>query len=360
MGKRDIKRKKVLVMTGGGTAGHVTPNLSMIPQLRVQGWEIHYIGSKTGMERELVGDLAVYHGISTGKLRRYLDVRNLTDPFKTIGGMFEARALLKDLKASVVFAKGGFVSVPVVLAARSLRIPVVMHESDYTPGLANRIMKPAAQLVCTTFPETAAMLGIKGLHTGTPIRRELLAGDKQAALRSLGFGPDLPVLLVTGGSQGAQAINEALRGALPRILTRFQIIHLCGKGKAEPSIQYPGYRQIEYASGEMKDYLAACDIILSRAGANSIYEFLALRKPMLLIPLPLSVSRGDQILNAHSFERQGFARVLDQEDMTPDTLYDALMDTWLHREQLRASMESAEDRDAANLIIAQINGRAKL
>lgn len=352
---------KMIVLTGGGTAGHVTPNLALYPELIRRGYEVEYIGSKDGMEKELVTAAGIpYHGISTGKLRRYFDVQNFTDPFRVVSGISQAKKLLKSIRPAAVFAKGGFVSVPVALAAHQLHIPLVLHESDLTPGLANRIMTRWADCICTTFPEAAQSAGKKGVHTGTPLRAELFAGNKARGLARCGFAPGKPVLLVTGGSLGAVAINEALRAALPKITSRFQVIHLCGKGKRDASLDNTdGYVQCEYAADELKDYLAGADLVLSRAGSNAISEFLALKKPMLLIPLPLTASRGDQILNAQSYEKQGFARVLPQEKLTPDSLYDALVDTYARRQQTVKTMGAARQSNAVSLVADAIDKAAQ-
>lgn len=353
---------KTIVLTGGGTAGHITPNLSLIPLLLERGWAVHYIGSKAGMEKDLVGLLpgVAYHGIPSGKLRRYLDPKNLTDPFRVMAGTAQAVRLLRKLKPAVVFSKGGFVSVPVAWAARLTGTPLVLHESDLTPGLANRMALPSATRICTTFPETARHLGAKARHTGTPIRRALFEGDGQKGLARCGFAPaGLPVLLMMGGSLGANSVNAVLRRLLPKLMKSFRVIHICGKGNLDESLrQTAGYAQFEYVSDGLNDLLASAQLIVSRAGANSIFEFLALKKPMLLIPLPLAASRGDQIDNAKSFARQGIAQVLYQEDMTADSLYDAILDTWAKREQLKAAMEAQAQGDGTLAVLEEIEKAA--
>lgn len=354
---------KTIVLTGGGTAGHITPNLSLIPLLIERGWQVHYIGSYSGMERDLAGRMpnVTYHGISSGKLRRYLDLKNLSDPFRVMAGAAQALRLLQKLKPAVVFSKGGFVSVPVAWAARLTGTPLVLHESDLTPGLANRMALGSATRICTTFPETSQHLGGKARHTGTPIRRELFEGDRARGLMRCGFAPTgLPVLLMMGGSLGANSINVALRQALPKLLKSFRVIHICGKGNLDESLSsMAGYAQFEYVSEGLNDLLAAAELIVSRAGANSIFEFLALKKPMLLIPLPLSASRGDQIDNARSFARQGFAQVLDQDGMTVESLYDAIMDTWAKRSQLKAAMDAQAQGDGTLAVLEEIERAAK-
>ena len=280
---------KKIVLTGGGTAGHVTPNIALMPALKKDGYQISYIGSYDGIERRLIEELNVpYYGISSGKLRRYFDVKNFTDPFKVVKGYFEARKILKKLKPDVVFSKGGFVSVPVVLAAKSCKIPAIIHESDMTPGLANKLAIPSAYKICHNFPETADNLPKgKAVLSGSPIRQELLTGNRFKGLQLCGFNDEKPVILVIGGSLGAAAINEAVRKALPVLLPSYQIIHVCGKGKVDAAIKNcPGYIQFDYVKDELSDLLAAADLVISRAGSNAICEFLALNKPNILIPLP--------------------------------------------------------------------------
>ena len=309
---------KRIILTGGGTAGHVTPNIALLPRLKELGYDIQYIGSYTGIEKELIEPFGIpYHGISSGKLRRYFSVQNFTDPFRVLKGFREAHKLIRQLKPDVIFSKGGFVSVPVVLAGKRCKVPVIIHESDMTPGLANKIAIPSAAKVCCNFPETLKSLPEgKAVLTGSPIRQELLSGNKIAAMDMCHFTSDKPVILVIGGSLGAVAVNNAVREALPELLKDFQIIHLCGKGKMDESLKdVEGYCQFEYIKNELRNLFALADIVISRAGANAICELLALHKPNLLIPLSANASRGDQILNARSFERQGFSLVLEEEQL---------------------------------------------
>ena len=346
---------KRIVLTGGGTAGHVTPNIALLPRLKELNYDIHYIGSYEGIEKQLIEEMGIpYYGISSGKLRRYFDVKNFTDPFRVLKGFGEARRLLKDLKPDVLFSKGGFVTVPVVLAAKRLGIPAIIHESDLTPGLANKICIPGAAKVCCNFPETMAHLPKeKAVLTGSPIRQELLTGNKLAALDMCGFTANKPVILVMGGSLGSVAVNDAVRGALPELLENFQIIHLCGKGKTDESLKgTQGYVQFEYIQDELKDLFALADICVSRAGPNAICELLALQKPNILIPLSAKASRGDQILNARSFEAQGFSIVLEEEEVTNVTLLNAVNNLMENKEQYISAMLSSDQRDP----IATITG----
>ena len=346
---------KRIVLTGGGTAGHVTPNIALLPRLQELGYDVHYIGSYQGIEKTLMEGCHIpYYGISSGKLRRYFDLKNFSDPINVMKGFFEASKLLKKLKPDVVFSKGGFVSVPVVLAARQQHIPVVIHESDMTPGLANKLSIPAASYVCCNFPETLNHLPKeKAVLSGSPIRKELLTGDKAKALHFTGLSGKKPVLLIIGGSLGSVIINEAVRSILPKLLKKFDVIHLCGKGKLDQTLTaMDGYVQYEYIDKELKDLFALSDIVISRAGANSICEFLALRKPALLVPLSAAASRGDQILNARSFEKQGFSAVLEEEALNGDTLYDALLSLWEKKDQYISAMEKSPMGNAIETIIS--------
>ena len=339
---------KRIILTGGGTAGHVTPNIALIPKLKELGYDIQYIGSYTGIEKELIEPFGIpYHGISSGKLRRYFSLQNFTDPFRVIKGLGEAKNLIRNLKPDVIFSKGGFVSVPVVLAGKKCKVPIIIHESDMTPGLANKIAIPSATKICCNFPETLAHLPKeKAVLTGSPIRQELLSGNKIAAMDLCGFSADKPVILVIGGSLGAVAVNNAVRSALPELLESFQIVHLCGKGKIDETLSNTkGYKQFEYIKNELRDIFALADIVISRAGANAICELLALRKPNILIPLSASASRGDQILNARSFECQGFSIVLEEEEVTKDTLLHAVDRLYTDRNTYMEAMRNSGQQD---------------
>lgn len=346
---------KRIVLTGGGTAGHVTPNIALIPRLRELNYDICYIGSYDGIEKKLIEEFHIsYYGISSGKLRRYFDPKNFSDPFKVLKGISEARRTLKELKPDIVFSKGGFVSVPVVLAAKRLHIPVIIHESDLTPGLANKICIPSAAKVCCNFPETLSHLPAgKAVLTGSPIRQELLRGNAIAALEFCHFTANKPVILVMGGSLGSAAINDTIRGVLPELLKNFQVIHLCGKGKLDPHLtDVQGYVQFEYIKDELRDLFALADIVISRAGANAICELLALHKPNILIPLSAKASRGDQILNARSFEAQGFSIVLEEESVTNLTLLNAIQTLMDNKETYIQAMKNSNQQDS----IATITG----
>lgn len=352
---------KKIVLTGGGTAGHVTPNIALLPSLQKAGYEIVYMGSYDGIEKKLLADFQIpYVGISTGKFRRYLDVKNFTDPFRVIKGFTEAKSYLKGFRPDVVFSKGGFVSVPVVRAAASLGIPCILHESDMTPGLANKLCLGAAVRICCNFPETMKKLPAdKAVLTGTPIRAELAKGNKLSGLKLCGFTANKPVILAMGGSLGAANVNKAVREALPALLQDYQVVHLCGKDKVDNLLlNTSGYKQFEYIKSELKDIFAMTDVVISRAGANAICELLALKKPNLLIPLPAASSRGDQILNAASFEAQGFSMVLPEEDITPELLVDKVHELYFNRNGYIETMNKSGQLDSIASIMNLIENAA--
>lgn len=353
---------KRIILTGGGTAGHVTPNIALIPQLQKQGFDIHYIGSYNGIEKELIESMKIpYHGISSGKFRRYKNFKNysqnLADIFRVISGINQATKIIKELKPSIIFSKGGFVAVPVVLGGKRNKIPVIVHESDMTPGLANKLAIPFAKAVCITFPETSEYISNnKAVYTGTPIRSEIFNGNKKRGLQICEFDIKKPVILVMGGSSGAAKINNCIRQTLDTLLNQFQIVHLCGKGKLDTKFENTkGYKQFEFVSEQLPDLFACTDIVVARSGSNSISEFLALKKPSLLIPLNARASRGDQILNANSFEKRGFSKVLNEDSMNKESLIEEIIDLYKNRQKYIDSMQKNNSIDSITKIIELIN-----
>lgn len=343
---------KRIIFTGGGTAGHVTPNIALMEPLLREGWEVHYIGSESGMEKGLIAEIAgvQYHGISTGKLRRYFSWQNFIDPFRVVKGYFQARKLIRSLQPDVIFSKGGFVSVPVVLAAG--KAPVVAHESDYSPGLSNRIAMRFTDLVCLSFEDTLQHIPAgKGIFTGTPIRPALYGGSREKALAFTGFSGEKPVLLVMGGSLGAQKLNELVRAALPILSGKFEVIHLCGRGKSDCACEACGYNQYEYITEELPDLFAFSDVVLSRAGANSVFELLALNKPSVLVPLTSASTRGDQLLNARYMEKKGYAKVVDQNTATPESLAAAIDEVFAQRAEYAERMRGDTRSDGTVAIL---------
>ncbi|GGH77049.1 UDP-N-acetylglucosamine--N-acetylmuramyl-(pentapeptide) pyrophosphoryl-undecaprenol N-acetylglucosamine transferase [Pullulanibacillus pueri] len=355
-------RSRRILFTGGGSTGHVAVNLALIPKFLDEGWQVAYVGSKNGIERELIEPLekVIYFPILTGKFRRYRDLKNVTDPFKVMGGTLQAYRLIHRWKPHVIFSKGGFVSVPVVIGGWLNRIPTLIHESDLTPGLANRMAVPFANKVLTTFPETSDYVKRnKTLSVGPIIRESLLKGDPERGRRYCGLNESKPILLVAGGSLGSKAINLVIRENLDQLLKDFQIVHLCGKGHHDPSIKREGYCRFEYVNEALPDILAMTDLVVSRAGSNMIFEFLAVRKPMLLIPLPKSSSRGDQLLNAESFNRAGYAHVLLEEEMTEESFLNAVHKLHNETQNLIANMTKKQGLGGIETLTAIIKAEVK-
>lgn len=353
---------KKIILTGGGTAGHVTPNIALLPSLKKAGYDISYIGSYEGIEKKLIEEQNIpYYGISSGKLRRYLDIKNFTDPFRVLKGFSEAKKLMKQIQPDILFSKGGFVSVPVVFAAKHYKIPVIIHESDMTPGLANKLSLPMATKICCNFPETVKLLPEgKAVLTGSPIRAELHKGTRNIGLKFAGLSTGKPVILVIGGSQGSAAINQAVRTILSQILTKYQVIHICGKDNLDNSLKNTaGYAQFEYVKNELKDVFAAADLIISRAGANAICEILSLRKPNILIPLSKAASRGDQILNADSYQKQGFSKVIEEENLTGKILWDFIEEVYQNKQTYILAMQKSTQSDAVSMICSLIQQYSK-
>ncbi|MDF9413480.1 undecaprenyldiphospho-muramoylpentapeptide beta-N-acetylglucosaminyltransferase [Brevibacillus laterosporus] len=353
---------KKIIFTGGGSAGHVTANLVLIFECTKENYEIHYIGSKNGIEQRLVAefDQVHYHSVSTGKLRRYFDWKNFTDVYKVMKGIFQAYLLIRRLKPDVVFSLGGFVSVPVVLGAKLNGIATIIYEPDVHMGLANRISYPFATKVCTTFLETKKNNpSKKTIHIGALVKDTLKAGDRERGISFCNFTYQKPVLLVMGGSQGAERINQVVRAVLPDLLQNFQVIHLCGPGKIEASIQQEGYQQFEYVTHVLPDLLAAADIVVSRAGSNSIHELLALQKPMLLIPHTSGGTRNGQIKNAQNFQQAGYAAILMQETMTNQSFLDSVYHLHQNRETYIQHMKTNDSGKAVKKVMDVIKSLAK-
>lgn len=345
---------KKIILTGGGSAGHVTPNLALVPKLKELGYEIEYIGTEDGIERKIIEDSKIkYHIISSGKLRRYFDIKNFTDPFKVVKGILQAAILMKKQKPNIVFSKGGFVAVPVVIAAHLSKIPVIAHESDITPGLANKLSAPYCDKVCVTFPESLKNIkGNKAVLTGTPIRQELLNGSKIVGRKICEFENDKPILLIIGGSLGSKFINDKVRNSLNELLQRFNIVHICGKNNIEEKLKSKrNYKQFEYISEELPHIMNAADLVISRAGANAIFELLALKKPNLLIPLSRKSSRGDQILNAASFEKSGYSMVIPEEELNEKILIEKINELYENQNKYIKNMNSSPVKNGVDEIV---------
>lgn len=335
-----------IAFTGGGTVGHVSVNLSLIPTALSQGYEALYIGSKNGIEREMIESQLPeikYYPISSGKLRRYISLENAKDVFKVLKGILDARKVLKKEKPDLLFSKGGFVSVPVVIAAKSLNIPTIIHESDLTPGLANKIALKFDKKIYTTFEETLNYLPKeKADFIGATIREDLKNGNAHNGYQLTGFNENKKVLLVMGGSLGSKKLNSIIRENLDALLQQYQVIHLTGKGLKDDQVKKSGYIQYEFVKEDLTDLLAITDTVISRAGSNAIYEFLTLRIPMLLVPLGLDQSRGDQIDNANHFADKGYAKAIDEEQLTAQILLQELNEMEQERTRIINNMKSYE------------------
>lgn len=344
-----------VLFTGGGTAGHVIPAIPVMRKLAQAGVEIAFVGSHSGLEEDLLRDEKLrYFGISSGKLRRYFSLQNVLDVFRVLLGVVNALTVIARFRPDVVFSKGGFVSFPVVFAAWLWRIPVVAHESDLTPGLANRLALPFVRTLCVNFPTThPASFAGKVLYTGTPVRPALVNGDANSGRRLLGIEPSKPVLLVTGGSLGADAINATVRRSLPELTAHWHVVHVCGSGK-RAEITNPHYTQFEYVRDEWGDLLAAADLVVSRAGANTLYELLLLGKANLLVPLSKQASRGDQIENAEYAASLGFSRVIAEEDLTTTTLVSTVTEMATQLDGLHRALAAFVAPDSVELISAEI------
>ena len=347
-----------ILFTGGGTAGHVTPNIALIEALTAEGWDCQYVGSRAGIERELISPLAIcYHSIHSGKLRRYFSWQNFIDPLFILLGTFQSLWLCLRLRPDIVFSKGGFVAVPVVFAAWLCRIPVISHESDITPGLANRLCLPFSRVLCVNFPETIGYLSAslppeRIRLTGSPLRSGLRNTDASRGRDFLGFDQAKPIVLVVGGSLGARALNEAIWDSLPALLEQYQLVHMVGAGNKHEH-RGGAYVQFEYLGDEYGDVLAAADMVVSRAGANSLFELLSFRKPHLLVPLTAAASRGDQLVNARVMADAGMSLVIQESELTSDTLLQALANLE-DKSQWVFAMDSFPDTDAVQVIVALI------
>ncbi|MDP4180593.1 MAG: undecaprenyldiphospho-muramoylpentapeptide beta-N-acetylglucosaminyltransferase [Bacillota bacterium] len=352
-----MKMKKI-VLTGGGTAGHVMPNLALVSELLNSGYEIHYIGSYKGIEKSLVQNEKIhYHAIRTGKLRRYFDLKNFIDPFNVLIGIFQSIYLMIKINPSIVFSKGGFVSVPVIIAAWLKRIPSITHEGDVTIGLANKICIPFVKKVCTTFKSATKFLPeSKAVYTGLPIRKEITSGVKDIGYELCGFNSKTPVILVLGGSLGSVNINKNIREILNKLLEEFQVAHICGKGNIDNSLLgLNGYKQWEFVQKELPHLFSIADIVISRSGTNSVFELLALKKPTLFIPLSTNASRGEQVLNAEYVVNNGFGQMLTEKNLNYDVLLKEIKNLFERKSMYIECLNNTSAPDGTAEIIRLIN-----
>lgn len=343
-----------VAFTGGGSAGHVTPNIALIEQLLAQGDEVHYFGTAQGIEHELIAPLKIpYHTVSSERLRRYFDWRNFLTPFKVIAGLLAAVTKVHQVKPDVLFSKGGFVSFPVVVGAWVNRIPVIIHESDLSPGLANKLSFPFATKICVGFKEAMSSITHKEkvVFTGSPLRQAIFDADVSRAHEELGLDPERKIIMVTGGSQGARHINEVVRQELDTLLKLGQVVHLCGKGNLDERFEgRQGYLQLEYLNERFADLMAASSVVICRAGANTLLELVKLERPSVLIPLPLASSRGDQHLNAKNFQAQGMAKMLPDEQLNGSSLLEAVEDVLANQARYQEALRAYDLPESKQLI----------
>ena len=347
-----------IILTGGGTAGHVTPHLAILPYIKKDFNSIYYIGSENGIEKSIITNANLpYYSVPCAKLKRSFSLDNFALPIKLILGYIKAGKIIDMLKPDVIFSKGGYVSVPTILAAKKRKIPIIAHESDYTIGLANKLTAKYCKKVLTSFKETASTIN-NGQYVGPPIRKSLFLPKTEQNLKYFGFSGNKPILLVTGGSQGAMAINNAVRNALSELLPKFDIIHICGKGNLANNIKHNGYFQAEYLTN-IELAFSVCSVCISRAGSNTVFELLALKIPTILIPLPKGNSRGDQVLNAEYFQKLGLVSVLPQNILTTNSLVYAVNATYANRHNLKRNLEKENitdsSRQISRLLIESIN-----
>lgn len=344
-----------IIFTGGGTQGHISLNLALIPYFIEKGYEVHYIGSKNGIEKEIINDLknVQYHEISTGKLRRYFSIENFKDPFRVIKGIIESKRIIKKIKPNIVFSKGGFVSLPVVVGAKLNKVPVVSHESDLSAGLANKLASPFCKKIFLTFEDKNNRFKEKGEYVGALVREDIKTGNKEKGKEICNINNNRPTILVMGGSLGAKSINEAIWNNIDEILKDFNVIHICGKNSVNTNVKRDNYIQFEFVKDELKHIFKVADMVISRAGANSIFEFLSLNIPMLLIPLPLSQSRGDQIENAKYFKEKGYCNVLEDEKIQ-EQLLEQIKNTYKNINMMKANMKKQKELGNIENIINKI------
>jgi len=356
---------KKIIFTGGGTTGHVTKNTILIEALRANHPEIgiHYLGLKKGKEAELITpDLALFHPVSSGKLRRYFSFSTIPDSFRFLWGIAQSYRLLGIIEPDLVFSSGGFVALPVAVAAWMRKIPIVTHETDSYPGLANRMIGKMAKKILLGYESAKHHFDAgKTIHTGNPVAPSLFEGSKETALKKLGFSPEKKTLLVMGGSQGAKQINELVWEILPELVKEFQVIHLTGKSKLSDSSVGLGmtnnYRAFEYVTTDYADYLAAADLVISRSGGNSLAEIAALGKPAILIPLPLPAAAGDhQRKNALEMQKKNPNWViLEGEKATAGNLLEAIRDIRIDASRTDAmNRVSTADRRILEIVLGYV------
>ncbi len=350
---------KTICFTGGGSSGHVTPNLAIINALSEDKLQLIYIGSKAGIEKNLVTNENIpYYPIQSGKLRRYFSWQNFIDPLKILAGICQSFKILRKKQVDLVFSKGGFVSFPVVFAAYLKKIPVICHESDLVPGLANKLSFPFCEKICVTFAQSANNISYKNktMITGAPVRKALFKGDKNSIIKKYNLDKTKKTLLITGGGAGSKVINDTVQMILEDLIEHYNIIHITGKDKLNKNFEtIPGYIQVEYLQEQMSDAMNLADIVISRAGSNTLYELILLKKNHILIPLSKKASRGDQIDNARYFEKAGLSTVIEEEKLSKETLLEAIKSVETHFSEQQQRLQTYECPNGTDKIVALIH-----
>jgi UDP-N-acetylglucosamine--N-acetylmuramyl-(pentapeptide) pyrophosphoryl-undecaprenol N-acetylglucosamine transferase len=365
MAEKEFRNHYSVVLTGGGTAGHVWPhfalfeacNSNLVKAFQENKIKVHYIGSKSGMEKDLVlinQPSWKYHSIATGKLRRYFSLKNFSDPILILFGFLQAFLLLGKVKASIVFSKGGFVSAPVVWAAWLRGIPIVIHESDTTPALATRLTLPFSFKVLVAFPETIKRIPPifhdRVIEIGLPVRESLFSASHEESINYFSLPIDRKTILIFGGSLGAQSLNKKMFEIIPTLHKNHNIIHIVGKSNKFDLPGLENYRQLEFLNEDMKYAYGAADLAICRAGASSIFELAAARVPMILIPLGIHASRGDQIINARIFMNKGWAQSIDENSFQNESAVQLIESTLNSLEERKIALNSAPSKEAATKI----------
>lgn len=343
-----------IILTGGGTAGHVMPNIALLPKLKNCFDKIIYIGSFDGIERNIIKQYPFidFYPITTVKLIRKFTLKNLAIPFKLLKGIIEAKHIIKKTKPNIIFSKGGFVSLPVTFAAKKLKVPVVLHESDLTMGLANKLSAKSAVCVLTTFPQTAKTVK-NGVFVGAPVKQELFKEDPNKIKQQLKINTPKPILLVVGGSLGSSFLNNMVKQNIDFLTENFFVIHLTGQ-QQNTFLRHENYMPFQFCNKIEKLY-AVCDLAITRGGSNTIWELFSLKIPMLIIPLGKSQSRGDQIENAKYFKEMGFALTLLEKDATNQNLKNALLSLNKNKQKFKNQMANHTNKNSVDKIFNYLN-----
>jgi len=357
-----MAKKKHIVFTGGGTLGHVMPNLPLIEHYQQEGWDVSYIGSKKGEEREKIEALGIrYYAIRTGKLRRYFDWQNFLDIFNVVMAIVQSFFILLKIRPNVVFSKGGYVALPPVVGAWLMRVPIVIHESDMTPGLTTKLSKRFAKKVCVSFQNAAKYFEkSKVTWTGLPVRNLVFEANRARGLEVSGFDGTRPILLTFGGSLGAEFLNTMVREQVKNgKLSAYDVINICGREKLDQSMKFDNYVQFESLADDFLHIMQAADLVITRGGATSLFELLAMQKIHVIVPLSKRASRGDQIHNARYFSELGVSSFIEEEEYTWEAMEQLMTTTLANKNNILDKIEQLEFANATQKVINVIQQAAK-